>query len=73
MTEQAVKELLRILERNVTDTGTVLDGYEATHDDAELSESRQYNALLTGHYAMIEAIGMINKQLNKALPERRRK
>ena len=35
MTDNAVKVLLQTLEQNLKDTGTVLNQYEATHDDFE--------------------------------------
>lgn len=63
--------LMQTLERNVVDTGAVLDGYEATHSDAELEESRQYQALVMGQAAMREAIERMNRQLNKSLHEAR--
>lgn len=65
MTENAVKALLQTLERNFNDTGTVLDQYEATHDDSECCNSKAYNALVSGHFALEEAIEKINNQLNK--------
>lgn len=71
-TEQAVTLLLQTLTRNLDDTGIILDEFEATHDDAELCDSKQYNALLAGHFAMKEAVEIINNQLNKSLPEAKR-
>ena len=64
-TDQAIKLLLQTLERNVTDTGIILDEFEATHNDYELCHSKQYNALNAGHFALKSAIEKINKQLNK--------
>lgn len=64
-TEQAVTLLLQTLTRNLDDTGIVLDEFEAAHNDAELCYSKPYNALVTGHFAMKEAIEKINSQLNK--------
>ena len=64
-TEQAVALLLQTLTRNADDTGIILDEFEAAHDEAELCGSRQYNALVAGHFAMKEAIERINRQLNK--------
>lgn len=64
-TEVAVKILLETLKRNEADTGTVLKEYEDTHDDHELCDSRPYNALVTGHFALKAAIDKINNQLNK--------
>lgn len=65
MTENAVKVLLQTLKRNFNDTGTVLDQYEATHDDCECCNSKAYNALVAGHFALEEAIENINRILNK--------
>lgn len=63
MVENALKVLLQTLERNVQDTGAVLDMYEATHNDHELCSSRQYNALAAAHFALAEAIEKINDRL----------
>lgn len=64
-TEQAVKELLQTLTHNWYDTGRVLDEFEATHDEYECDQSRQYDALIAGHFALKEAIDKINNRLNK--------
>lgn len=61
----ALSLLKQTLEQNVKDTGEILDEYESTHDDYELSISKQYGALNTAHFAMIELINRINNQLNK--------
>lgn len=64
-TELAVTLLLQTLARNVNDTGIILDEFETSHDDGELCDSKPYNALVAGHFAMKEAIERINNQLNK--------
>lgn len=64
-TDQAIKLLLQTLERNLADTGIILDEFEATHDDYELCYSKRYNALNAGHFALKDAIDKINDQLNK--------
>lgn len=64
-TELAVRLLLQSLECNVTDTGIVLEEFEETHNDRECDQSRQYSALVAGHFALKEAIDKIKKQLNK--------
>ena len=63
--EMAVELLLKSLARNFTDTGRILDEFEATHDDNECDQSKQYAALVAGHFALEEAIERINDQLNK--------
>lgn len=63
--DHAIKTLLQTLEQNVTDTGIILDEFEATHNDYELCSSKQYNALNAGHFALKDAIDKINDQLNK--------
>lgn len=63
--ENSIKELLQTLQRNVTDTGAALDMYEMTHDECECDRSKQYSALVAGHFALQEAIQKINNQLNK--------
>lgn len=57
--------LKQTLERNVADTGRILDEFEATHDDYELCHSKAYSALNAGYFALKEAIEKINNQLNK--------
>lgn len=63
--EHAIRLLIGILERNIEDSGKILDELERTHDDSELGESRLYNALLTGHFGLSETLEKINNQLNK--------
>ncbi len=64
-TEQAVVLLLQTLARNFNDTGVILDEFEATHDEYESDQSKQYSALVAGHFALKEAIDKITYQLNK--------
>jgi hypothetical protein len=61
----AIRMVLQTLERNVADAGIILGEYESTHDDSELCDSRHYNALNAGYFAMKEAIDRINNQLNE--------
>lgn len=64
-TEVAVKLLIETLTQNLNDTGTILDDFEATHNDWECYQSKQYAALVAGHFALKEAIDEINNRLNK--------
>lgn len=64
-TEEGVKILLQTLTRNWYDTGIVLDEFEATHNEWECDQSKQYAALVAGHFALKAAIDKINNQLNK--------
>lgn len=64
-TDRAIRLLLQTLEQNVADAGIILDEFEATHDDCELCDSKQYNALNAGYFAMKDAIEKINNRLNK--------
>lgn len=64
-TEEGVKILLQTLTRNWYDTGIILDEFEATHNDLECDRSKQYAALVAGHFALKAAIDKINNQLNK--------
>lgn len=57
--------LLQTLTRNRQDAGVILDEFEATHDDYELSQSRHYHALGAAHYYMGKAIDKINNEINK--------
>ncbi|WP_289703833.1 hypothetical protein [uncultured Muribaculum sp.] len=65
MTGNAVRVLLQTLTRNWYDTGIILDEFEATHNDLECDRSKQYAALVAGHFALKAAIDKINNQLNK--------
>lgn len=65
ITETAIKLLIETLTQNFNDTGKILDEFEATHDDWECYKSKQYNALVAGHFALKNAIDRIEKQLNK--------
>lgn len=56
---------MQTLTRNFYDTGIVLDEFEATHDDWECDQSKQYAALVAGHFALKDALETINNRLNK--------
>lgn len=64
-TEVAVKLLIETLTLNFNNTGLILDEFEATHNDWECNHSKQYAALVAGHFALEEALEMINNRLNK--------
>lgn len=64
-TEVAVKLLIETLTQNFNDTGIILDEFEATHNDWECDQSKQYAALVAGHFALKDALEKINNQLNK--------
>lgn len=64
-TADGVKMLLETLTRNWYDTAALLDEFEATHTEYERDQSRQYDALVAGHYALKDAIDKINNRLNK--------
>ncbi len=64
-TEEGVKVLLQTLTRNWYDTGILLDEFEATHNEYERDQSREYDALVAGHFALKDAIDEINNRLNK--------
>ncbi len=64
-TEVAVRLLIETLTQNLNDTGIVLDEFEETHNDRECDQSKQYAALVAGHFALKEAIDEINNRLNK--------
>lgn len=63
--EKGIKTLLHTLNRNWYDTGILLDDFETAHNDYELSNSKQYAALVAGHFALKSTIEEINKILNK--------
>lgn len=64
-TEAAVWLLIKTLTQNFHDTGTILDEFEATHDDYECELSKPYDALVAGHFALKDALEKINNRLNK--------
>ncbi len=64
-TEVAVKLLIESLTQNFNDTGIILDEFEASHDDWESDQSKQYAALVAGHFALKDALEKINNRLNK--------
>lgn len=64
-TEVAVKLLIKTLTQNLNDTGIILDEFEATHNDWECDQSKQYAALVAGHFALKDALEKINNRLNK--------
>lgn len=64
-TEVAVKLLVENLTQAFNDTGIILDEFEATHNDRECELSKQYAALVAGHFALKEALEKINNRLNK--------
>lgn len=64
-TEVAVRLLVETLTQNLNDTGIVLDEFEATHNDWECAQSKQYCALVAGHFTLKKAIDKINNRLNK--------
>ena len=65
MAETAAVLLIESVTRIICDTGTVLDEFEATHDEWECEQSKQYDALVAGHFALKEALEKINNRLNK--------
>ncbi|MDE6649462.1 MAG: hypothetical protein K2K45_05995 [Muribaculaceae bacterium] len=69
--EVALGLLLKTIEQNVADTGTILDEFEATHTEYERDQSRQYDALVAGYFALKETIDSINNRLNKKHNEKR--
>lgn len=64
-TEVAVKLLIETLTQNLNDTGAVLDEFEATHNDWECDQSKQYATLVAGHFALKDALETMNNQLDK--------
>ena len=64
-TEVAVKLLIETLTQNLNGTGIILSEFEATHNDWECDQSKQYAALVAGHLALKEALETINNRLNK--------
>jgi hypothetical protein len=44
----------------------VLEAFEATHDDKEAIESKQYQALIVAHYHLDKIITSVNNKLNNS-------
>lgn len=53
------------MRQNISDTGHVIDDFEASHNDIECGESKHYAALVAGHFALKGVLEKINNQLNK--------
>ena len=64
-TEAAVKGLIEIMRQNISDTGHVIDDFEASQKDIECGESNHYAAHVAGHFALKGVLEKINNQLNK--------
>lgn len=62
--EAASVDALGRLRRLLDDTGAVMDAYEATHDDWELSTSSVYSMLVAAHFAAKDAVEKIEERLN---------
>lgn len=63
--EKAVKALLQTLERNLEDSGRVLDLFEETHSDYELHCSKTYQALAGAHWALQQGMERIKRNLKE--------
>lgn len=63
--EQATKQLLETLDRNIKDVEILLDEFEAAHDDSECEESLHYSAMVSGYLALSEAKERVINRLNK--------
>lgn len=60
----AVELLLKTMDQNVADIGTILDDFEETHDDYEKFKSKDYQALGVGYFALQQGIKKMRKILN---------
>lgn len=63
--EQATKQLLETLDRNIKDIEILLDEFEVAHDEGECEESRSYSAMVGGYVALSEAKERVINRLNK--------
>ena len=65
MAGRAIMQLTEVAMRYLEDVGQVLTEMEATHDDAELTKSLEYQTLLAGHSGLQEMMDRMNQQINK--------
>lgn len=67
MAGRAIMQLTEVATRYIEDVGRVLTEMEATHDDAELMRSMDYQTLLAGQRGLEGMMDQMNKQLNKTI------
>lgn len=67
MAGRAIMQLTEVAMRYLEDVGQVLTEMEATHDDAELKKSLEYQTLLAGHSGLQEMMDRMNQQINKEI------
>jgi hypothetical protein len=67
MAGRAIMQLTEVATRYIEDVGQVLTEMEATHDDAELMRSMDYQTLLAGQRGLEGMMDQMNKQLNKTI------
>lgn len=67
MAGRAIMQLTEVAMRYLEDVGQVLTEMEATHDDAELTKSLEYQTLLAGHSGLQEMMERMNQQINKEI------
>lgn len=67
MAERAIMQLTDVAMRYIADVGEVLTEMEATHDDAELMRSVEYQTLLAAQSGLEQMMDQMNKQLNKTI------
>lgn len=63
----ALKQLRETLVRNMEDVAVVLDGYEETHTEGEMENSKEYGALVAGYFGIHELIKEINQAINREM------
>ena len=67
MAGRAIMQRTEVAMRYLEDVGQVLTEMEATHDDAELTKSLEYQTLLVGHSGLQEMMDRMNQQINKEI------
>ena len=63
---KSLTQVMPVVRQYRDDLNKVLEAFEATHDDKESIESKQYQALIVAHYHLDKIITSVNNKLNNS-------
>lgn len=63
---KSLTQVIPVVRQYRDDLNKVLEAFEATHDDKEAIESKQYQALIVTHYHLDKIITSVNNKLNNS-------
>lgn len=63
---KSLTQVMPVVRQYRDDLNKVLEAFEATHDDKEAIESKQYQALIVAHYHLNKIIESVNNKLNNS-------